>query len=457
MTPLPTIAPVPQDVPANPLTRAFALNAAGGAITGGSLLLPFSTTTFARSPTDPTRLAAVDDRGLLYLFSGGLAADLGARVRVAPFVDFEPLSAADNQVRVVQIGWSPDGAWLAFLVDAERDDRDGVWLLSNPQLNSISSARQVFRECPPPLQAACTVAVGGNPSRYNSLHFEWNNRSDALLITLDLPEEGRHALTVVGLDHDPTRLPPIYRYGDASWSWDGTRVLVSGSGPDGRQALRWLDPASGAETLILDGSARGLGFQSAVERPDGQIVALGSANGAGSALSLYGADGTPLSAPIGTSAPERVAWSPDRSAVLVVVNEAGTRRYYVAEVSGTIREITASVAGALAVEWIGGALAAEPATATPAPTLTPVAAGEYGLAVNQAVQVIAAVGVNLRAEPSTGAAVLQLLNAFEYVLIIGGPVEADGLIWWQVQSAANRVGWVAESVAGVQLLSAQPR
>ncbi len=458
MTPLPTIAPIPQDVPDNPLTRAFALNAEGGAITGSGFLLPFSTTTFARNPVDPARMAVVDDRGLLYLFSGGLTVDQGVRVRVSPFLDFEPSSAAENQVRVVQIGWSPDGAWLAFLVDAEADDRDGIWLLSNPQLNSISSARQVFRECPPPMQGACTVNFkGGEPSRYNSQHFEWNNSSGALLITLSLPDEGgRRAFTVVGVNNDPTQIMPIYRYGSASWSWDGTRVLVSGLGQDGRVALRWLDPVSGTETMILDGSARGLWLQDAVERPNGQIVALGSSGGAGSAMSIYDASGTPLTAPIGTTAPERVAWSPDHSAALVVVNDGVTRTYYVAEVSGTIREITASIAGALAVEWIGGVPAIPAAGASAAPTLTPAVASQYGLRVNSAAQVIAPAGVNLRAEPSRDGAVLQLLNAFEWVLLIGGPVEADGMIWWQVQSAASQIGWAAESAGGVQLLSANP-
>ncbi len=386
------------------------------------------------------------------MFFGGLTAQDGARVRVSPFSDFEPSSADTNQARVRQIGWSPDGNYLAFLVDAEADDRDGVWYIDNPQHNSISKGYQVFRECPL-VMTSCTVDFGGGPFVYNSLHFEWNNLSSALLIELYLPQEDRRAFTVVGLNADPTHLPPIYRYDYASWSWNGTRVLASGGGEDGRVGLRWIDPATGSVQLILDSGARGLWLQDAVEQPSGRIVALGSPDGANSPMRLYDSTGTALSEPIGSAAPERVAWSPDRSAVLVVVNEGLTRRYYIAEVTGRVQEITESVAGALAVEWIGGELPAIEPPGAPVPT---VITSAYGLSVNKQVQVIAPVGLNLRAQPTTTSQELALLKRYEYVVIVGGPVEDEGLIWWQVQTATGQVGWAAEGVNGIQLLSLKP-
>ena len=471
-TPLPTPALIPNTIPELPQTRAFALSSSGSAVDGSSFPLPFGVTTFARNPLDAARMAVVDSRGLLYMFFNGLQPSNGVRIRVSPFVaDYEPDTAADNQAKVTQIGWSPDGQYLAFLVDAEADDRDGVWYMTNADQGGIRYASQVFRECPAPVETTCTVDRGGGPYKYNSLRFEWNNRSDALLIELYLPDENRRAFTLVDLKTDPTHLPPTYRYDDASWSWDGSRVLVSGAGPDGRIGIGWLDRSNGAEQVIFDGTTIGLWLQNAVEQPSGQIVALGSPNGATSAMSLYDASGQALTAPIGTTAPMRVTWSPDRSAVLLVENDGAGLRYYVAETNGKVSEISASVAGSIAVEWIGGA---PPATTDQAggaavPTvpgdqsLAATAAsgavgvqGRYGLIVNTQVQVIAPAGVNLRAEPSTTAAALRLLNAFEYVLIIGGPVEADGIVWWQVKAADGQVGWAAESVGSVQLLSEKP-
>ena len=223
----------------------------------------------------------------------------------------------------------------------------------------------------------------------------------------------------------------------------------------------------GTEQVVFDSTGIGLWLQNAVEQANGQIVALGSTSGANSAMSLYDASGRALSAAIGSSAPIRVTWSPDRSAVLLVENDSTGLRYYVAEASGKVSEISESVGGSLAVEWLGGApppvsdqasgtaAAVEGVQATPAPGQVGVQ-GNYGLSVNTQVQVIAPAGVNLRAEASTSAQALRLLNAFEYVLIIGGPVEADGLTWWQVKAADGQVGWAAESVGGVQLLSEKP-
>ncbi|MCC6803545.1 MAG: SH3 domain-containing protein, partial [Anaerolineae bacterium] len=454
-TALPTIGDIPLNTPERPLTRAFALSAADGAVSGGAFVLPFDASAFARNPVDPSRMAVVDARGLLYMFSGELTADNVERIRVSPFVaDFEPPSAEENQARVRQIGWSPDGNYLAFLVDAEADDRDGVWYTNNPPPGGERSAVQVFRECPQVISPICTVDFGGGPFVYNSLRFEWNNTSDALLIELYLPAESRRAFTLVGLTADPNQLPHVYRYDYASWSWDGTRILASGGGEDGRAGLRWIDPATGDVQLLLDSGADGLWLQNAVQRPDGEIVSLGSQFGANSPMSLFVGFGNQVTTPIGTTPPEQVIWSPDRSAALVVTFDGFTRRYYVASMSGMVQEITASVAGAMAVTWVGGVPAADAQPeATAAPTL--VTSG-FGLGVNQQVQVISPAGLNLRAEPSTNAPELALLNAFEYVVIVGGPVEADGLVWWQVQRATGMIGWAAESAGGVQFLSREP-
>ncbi|MEP7290785.1 MAG: SH3 domain-containing protein, partial [Chloroflexota bacterium] len=466
---LPTIGTNPQLIPNEPQPRAFALSSSGGTFSGNNLPLPFTATTFARNPSNPNDYALVDDRGLLYLFSGGLRVEQGALVRTSPFAEPEPLTRDANNAIVTQVAWSPDGQTLAFLVDAEKDDRDGIWIMPNGQ-----GARQLFRECPPPLldRNACTVIIGGEPSRYTSLRFDWNASSTAILVRLFLPDEGRGAFKLLPLGNDPTILAPILRYDYASWSQDGSRILVSGAGRDNRVALRWLDPATLSEQMILDGSAQGLWLQDAVERPGGQVVALGSPNGFNSPMSLYNSSGQALSGQIGASMPERVTWSPDRSAVLVVTNDGTTHHYYVAQVNGTVEEITGQVAVALAVEWLDGAPPpaaptvlppAIPTQASAAATLAPVGVvgsdgvpSVYGITINQQVQVISPLGAKLRSAPSTSAQELELLNTYDYVLIIGGPVEAEGLVWWQVQTRTGQSGWAAESDGFQQLLSLTP-
>ena len=48
------------------------------------------------------------------------------------------------------------------------------------------------------------------------------------------------------------------------------------------------------------------------------------------------------------------------------------------------------------------------------------------------------------------------MKRYEYVVIVGGPVEEEGLIWWQVQTPTGQVGWAVEGVNGIQLLSLNP-
>lgn len=467
-SPLPPIGAFASPFPDQPQLRGFALSASGGILSGEAIQMPFGATTFARNPFNPSQYAVVDERGLLYLFDGGLDANQGVLMATSPFALPEPLTREANNAIVTQVAWSPDGQTLAFLVDAERDDRDGIWVMPNGQ-----PARQIFRECPPPLldRGLCTIEIGGEPSRINSLRFDWSPDSSAVLVTLFLPDETRRAFTVVPLSNPPTNLPPILRYDYASWSQDGSKILVSGAAArDNRVALRRVDPLTDAQQIIFDATAAGLWLQNAVERPGGQIVALGSPGGAGSPMSLYDGSGQPLTPQIGTTAPNRVTWSPDRSAVLVVTNDVTTRHYYVAEVTGAVREITEQVAGALAVEWLDGVPQPDapttapptpiPATIVPPQTLAPVGQvvgqGNYGISVNQQVQVISPAGARLRAAPSVNGEELAWLTTYEYVTVIGGPTQADGLTWWEVETGGGQTGWMAESDGFQQLLSLTP-
>jgi hypothetical protein len=347
-TALPTIAAIPQIVPLNPLVRGFTLSS-DGVVRGGDFTVPFESgiTAFARNPVDPRQAALVDPRGVLYLTQDGQP----SRPAFSPFSPFEPDAPERNNARVMQVAYSPTGR-LAMRIDTEADAstdndsvNDGIWLVEG------GSARQIFGECPP-AAPVCIVDRGGGPFVYDARDMVWSpvRDDDALLITLWLGEEGRGAFAIVTPDSPPNRIPDVYRYDHATWTADG-RIVVSG---------RLLDGTVGFGVVRRDGriewlaraDAIGLAWvRDAVMSPDGRLIMLGSNIGADAPMRLFDETGRALTATIGDAPPVRVAWSGDRRAVLVVTARDEQRRYYVAEINGAVREITAAVAGALAVEW----------------------------------------------------------------------------------------------------------
>jgi hypothetical protein len=89
-------------------------------------------------------------------------------------------------------------------------------------------------------------------------------------------------------------------------------------------------------------------------------------------------------------------------------------------------------------------------TATPIPTFTPpptpdlanppeeVTAGYYASVANTG-----DIGVSLRGGPSTDNIRLELVPEGSVGLVIGGPQEGNGFIWWQVRLESGSEGWVA--------------
>lgn len=356
------IAVAPSSPPAfataQPQVFAYALRAGGGSVSGRSFDLPGGAARFSRSPQTGL-YARVDGNGLLFVNADPTSG--GQRLTTSPFSNFVPESREANNAVVGQLAWSPDGRWLAYLVDTEADSssdndsiNDGLWLY----LAAENVSRQLVRDCPP--QPGCLGADRtGGPFQYRSRAFAWNYSSSALLLSLTLPEEGeRSAFMVVRLDQDPNVMPPVYRYDDAAWSRQQPEtVIASGRAPDGRIGIFRVTPTrEGLNEATLFSAGGGIGWvQNAVDLPSG-LYALAGAS-AGGPLALYRFDdgaAAALTGPIGAAPPVRVEWSPDRSAVLVVTEEGSGRRFFVAQINGMVREITGEVAGALAVEWETG-------------------------------------------------------------------------------------------------------
>jgi hypothetical protein len=441
--------------PIDPNTRAFALTTAGnsGRVNTSAFALPVigDVRLYSRNPVNPNRYAAVNSAGLLYL--SDIALGTTERLQFSPFSQFAPDSLENNKTPVVEIIWSPNGQFLAFRVDGNQaEGNDGVWYWEFSGVNSPTDPTyHLLRDCPPGCQL---VANPTNPDQWESLSMEWSPGSDALLIQVNIPTEGRRGVTIVGRANDSSQAsnrPPIYRYDYGTWSADGSRVLLSGRSPDGRSVLGWLY-RDGSENVFFDASASGLWLQDAVERPGGQIVALGSTGGANTVMRLYAYNGfsmDALSGNIGEAPPVRVEWSPDRSAVLVVTADG---RYYVARADlGTVTEISADVAGALAVEWVQGdlpqtsAAPVAPVGEQPAP---PPSTGGGAFSVGQQVTVLVE-SLNVRTQPSLSAGIAGGAVQSELLTIVSGPASSEGLTWWQVQTPNGAVGWIVYEIDGL--------
>ena len=76
------------------------------------------------------------------------------------------------------------------------------------------------------------------------------------------------------------------------------------------------------------------------------------------------------------------------------------------------------------------------ATPTPAPQI----------AVGSTVQIIGTQGINIRTNPGTENAVLDVVNPGETFIVIAGPQDANGLRWWQLaDTSRNVLGWAADN------------
>jgi hypothetical protein len=131
--------------------------------------------------------------------------------------------------------------------------------------------------------------------------------------------------------------------------------------------------------------------------------------------------------------------------------------------------LTVACLAAVAIAFSGGRLpdlgGAEVSWTPPPdqPTIpassSPSVSGER-FAVGEAVLNVNLGPVNLRQSPGfqnkPAADVITAVPAKQVVVVEGGPVEADGLVWWQVR-LGERIGWMAErSSSGVTLLDRAP-
>jgi RNA polymerase subunit RPABC4/transcription elongation factor Spt4 len=438
--------------------KALALSINAGSLTVGEVTLANDTVYIDFAQTDATRHARIDQIGaLLFVPSGGQE----SVYTFSPYFDgfFAP-NAQENRLRIREVRFSPDGNMLAFRIenDLTPEISDGVWFWQPARELATDPSYQLLRHCPP-----CSQVSAQSGDNWRTTGFAWASDNSAILIRLELRNEGRFALHVAypirDVDNKQAIAAPIsLRYDFGHWSADSQKIVVSGKGTDGTVIFGTIN-RDGTNPVLDNAANIGMAWvQDAIEQPGtGQIVMLGSAQ-PNSPLQLVNDRGDILTPPIGNALPDRVEWSPDRTAVLLVMGA----NYYVAQVDGTITDITPLMNNIMAINWVQGAL---PTTAqrlnTPAPIVVGApsteaipTASSAGFLMPQSsyrigqVMRIANAGQVLYTEPVPDAKILTTLSPGTELILTAGPLTDGITLWWRVQTLEFS-GWLTETRAGV--------
>jgi len=426
--------------------------AAVGVSIGGGGILPLL---IAQNPVTGA-IARTSQTGALYV---------NEAVPPEPFSPYvgSVSSPAENDYFVSAVAWSGDGQYLAFVVDGglgghpDPTAEDGVHIF-NPVTGEY---RQIIVDCPYEGHQGCLLG-GGRDYLGKTTELHWSPGGTRLIARQRLNAEwaqerdvGR--LLITPADQNSTRQPLTLAYDYGTWTIDGRRVVVSGQSPQNGVIIGTVNPDGSDLNVILDGSSRGLWMQHAAQRRDGSFVALGRPV-AEQAVRIIDQNGNFLTAPIGTAAPQSVAWNTDRSAVSVI---AGGRQY-IAYTDGRVTEVVlgSQVPGGTAPNPVAP-IGVRETPAADAPMIVPggvVEGSRY--APGQQIQILWE-QLNIRSAPGLDAAFAgAFLRRGQYARILAGPIEVDGYVWWQVvattEDGINVTGWVAGSIGTTDTFAVAP-
>lgn len=465
-TPLPTLfqptVAVNPDLLVTPIAppsnsqSSFSVNGAGAyqynvgigqVFTFNAIQLSGGVALFAPNPVDSNSFMRTDPNGMLSFRPIGASGE--GVMTFSPFFDgFAANGSLNNKNRVVELDWSADGQRLSFRINPPPgldNGAAGVWFWQSDIAGQTDPTYQIIRDCVEPGYEPCNFVNGSNAAHWKTIGVEWSPQQGSynVLLNVRLPDENRNALAMTQAVRDSNyaaQAPEFFRYDYGYWLDDGQRIIVSGRRPDGQVIIGYVNSALTGEQVIFNASAAGLWVQNAVQRPNGQIVALGRPGSPfdNAPVSLYDSNGIPLSAPIGAVAPEDVRWYPDRSAVVVSVQG---RQYTVRVDDGSVTDTT---------DLASNPTFGSGGVGTPSVPQGIIAGSEYS--PGQQLRVLST-NLNIRQDPSTGSLILGGLVQGDYVAAIAGPYDNEGFRWWKVQTAGNIVGWVAGTINNTLTLS----
>jgi len=398
---------------------------------------------FLPNPVDGNSWIRTDHYGILRYRPIG-APQEGVMSHSPYFAGFGAPSIDQNKNRVVELDWSADGTQFSFRIDpppnAEKHGDVGVWFWQ-PLIDPVHHSNyMIVRDCPAENYGSCSLVGRVGPIwHWKTRAVDWSpvRGSNTVLLTFELPDEGRNALAIAQAVRDrdyAQRQPNFVRYDYGHWNLNGQGIIVSGRRPDGRVIIGEVNNDLTGERVILDASALGLWLRDAARRPNGQIVALGRPGAPGSGpVALYDGAGRQISGFIGDAPPEDVRWFPNRSSVVVSVRG---RQYTVQAVGGSIIEASERLrAPQFSASEFGS-------STIPSGVIQ---GSEYypGQQLRTVIPFL-----NIRENPSTAATRVGQLVQGDYVAILAGPHQSDGYPWWKVQTADFTIGWIAGLING---------
>ena len=283
---------------------------------------------------------------------GQVAAVSGARVL---YINGAPLSVSPSSayglhpnLRYGDVAWSPDGRYLAFLVEALdpyafNGIDTGVWVYDA----ASGQTWQVFRN---------TYAGQAEQlaDQRRALRVTWAPNGLALAITVETPLG--LGTVFLPVDHAANDAVNAIPYADATWTPDSRALIVSGPTWNGSSVIGRVElNAQWTYTEYQNQARNGLVMRAAAQLPDGWIAFIGSPVGQ-SAYALYvvpaaaDAPATRVSAPIYGQF-VAAEWNAGRSAVLLTVQSAGQPHTWIVRTDGAAQEVNLSGGAFSAAHW----------------------------------------------------------------------------------------------------------
>lgn len=433
--------------PTGPQSSRVVLLSTTNGLSAATFNLPGPTRSIHFNPAQSNSWARVDHVGMLHYVPPGAGSEI--TYSFAPYFEgYSAESPSGNKLFVPEVRWSPRGDMLAFRIEnaAIADASSGVWFWQPARELATDPSYQILRNCPP----FCELAGASAGQNWRAIDLKWSLDNRHILVTLELPEQNRRALTVRTADRDPQTqqagtAPTLLEYEYGHWSLDPDRIIVSGREAGGRVVFGTIG-RDGTRIVLIDAGAIGMRWvQDAVQLNDGRIVMLGSTSGPNSPMLLVDEQGQTIAGPIGSAAPDWVSWSPDRSAVWLRTGD----EHFVVRMDGTITNITQLMSGSLGA-WVQGGFPSGASPQTLPESAQGTATGSVlavdEITVGMLLQVIVP-DLIIYYEPANDALAITNVPAGTEIIITGGPLSEGDQTWWRIQTV-NFSGWVKAAQDG---------
>lgn len=255
------------------------------------------------------------------------------RLSVSPASEFGLRDGAN----VGYIDWSPAGGSIAFTFRYSDDGNvdNGVWVYH--AYNNTS--QQIYRD----VYDRRAERVSFSPD------------SSVVLIRLITPDGSTANVFLPATWNANDGVPVTHYYADATWGLGGTSIIVSGPRTGGGESVLGRVLLDNDQTFVpYNFSSAGITYTSAaIELNSGQIAFLGSSSATGP-FQLYTmvVGGTPTA--ISGQIQGRILsweWNTTRTALLLLMDNAGSRQLWVVGSNGTLQNVTPATGAPLSARW----------------------------------------------------------------------------------------------------------